>query len=52
MPKVHVTLFPDPIEVPEDEVEVLRAQGLLVEGAPVESPAKAVKAAARKDEQQ
>lgn len=41
MPKVHVTLFPDPIEVPDDEVEVLRAQGLLrADATPaVEQPA-------------
>lgn len=46
--KVRVTLFPDPIEVPADEVPVLRAQGLLVEEptAPVDPPAApAVKAA-------
>ena len=29
MPLVHTTLFENPIEVPEDEVEVLRNQGLL-----------------------
>lgn len=27
---VRVTLFADPIQVPADEVEVLRSQGLLV----------------------
>lgn len=49
MAKVHVTLFPDPIEVPDDEVEVLRCQGLLREDtAPVE-PA-AAKAATPKGE--
>lgn len=31
MPKVRVTILPEPIEVPDDEVAVLRAQGLLVE---------------------
>lgn len=31
MAQVHVTLFQDPIDVPADEVEVLRAQGLLRE---------------------
>lgn len=49
MPKVNVTLFPDPIEVPEDEIPVLRHQGLLVEDA---ASAKAVKPQLRKDEQQ
>jgi hypothetical protein len=29
--RVRVTMLPDPIEVPEDEIPVLRAQGLLVE---------------------
>lgn len=48
MPKVRVTLLPDPIEVPEDEVAVLRAQGLLVED---DAPAAPVKSAPRKDEQ-
>ncbi|WP_161790134.1 hypothetical protein [Streptacidiphilus carbonis] len=51
MPMVKVTLFQEPIEVPDDEVPVLRAQGLLVE-EPAETPAKAVKAQPRKDEQQ
>ncbi|MGW3196347.1 hypothetical protein ACWDBD_17510 [Streptomyces sp. NPDC001118] len=36
MPKVRVTMFEDPIEVPDDEVEVLRAQGLLKEDAAAE----------------
>ncbi|MFJ9771236.1 hypothetical protein ACIRVF_08325 [Kitasatospora sp. NPDC101157] len=31
MPLVRTTFFPDPVEVPDDEVQVLRAQGLLVE---------------------
>lgn len=31
MPQVRVTILPEPIEVPEDEIPVLRAQGLLVE---------------------
>lgn len=31
MPEVRVTMFENPIEVPEDEVEVLRVQGLLHE---------------------
>lgn len=46
MPKVHVTLFEDPIEVSDDEVEVLRHQGLLREEdtpkpAPQQAAAKA-----------
>jgi len=32
--KVRLTLFQDPIEVPADEVPVLRAQGLLAEPEP------------------
>jgi hypothetical protein len=39
MPTVRVTLFEDPIDVPEDEVAVLRSQGLLVEEAPPAPPA-------------
>jgi hypothetical protein len=39
MPTVHVTLFEDPIDVPEDEVPVLRSQGILVEDAPPAPPA-------------
>jgi hypothetical protein len=31
MPMVRVTLFPEPVDVPEDEIPVLRAQGLLIE---------------------
>lgn len=31
MPLVRTTFFPDPVEVPDDEVHVLRAQGLLIE---------------------
>lgn len=32
MPVVHVSMFPDkPIDVPDSEVAVLRAQGVLVE---------------------
>lgn len=39
MPLVRLTLFPDPVEVPDDEVPVLRAQGLLVEDtAPQPTP--------------
>lgn len=49
MPKVHVTLFPDPIEVPDDEVEVLRAQGLIREDTTSEPARVAVKAAPKKD---
>ncbi|NUQ95290.1 MAG: hypothetical protein HOY79_01565 [Streptomyces sp.] len=50
MPKVHVTMFEDPIEVPDDEVEVLRAQGLIHEEAapePAPQPA-AAKASPKK----
>jgi hypothetical protein len=50
MPMVKLTLFQDPVEVPEDEIPVLRAQGLIVD-EPAETPAKAVKAQTRKDEQ-
>lgn len=42
MQKVKVTMFPDPIEVPDDEVHVLRAQGILDEdhaADPVPEPA-------------
>lgn len=53
MPKVRVTLFEDPIEVPDDEVPVLRAQGLLREEPQPETqaapPAAAAKATPRKD---
>ncbi|MFE2407123.1 hypothetical protein ACFXDE_02130 [Kitasatospora sp. NPDC059408] len=31
MPLVRTTFFPDAVEVPDDEAQVLRAQGLLVE---------------------
>lgn len=53
MPKVRVTMFPDPIEVPDDEVEVLRSQGLLheesaAEPEPAAKPA-AAKAVSKKD---
>lgn len=34
MPKVRVTMLQEPIDVPEDEIPVLRAQGLLVEDEP------------------
>ena len=51
MPKVRVSMFPDPIEVPDDEVEVLRSQGLLKEEAPAEPAPRpaATKATAKKD---
>jgi hypothetical protein len=39
MPKVRVTMFEDPIEVDDDEVEVLRSQGLLHEEAATAEPA-------------
>lgn len=51
MPKVRVTMFEDPIEVPDDELEVLRAQGLLKEepaAEPAPRPA-AAKTTAKKD---
>lgn len=47
MATVRVSMLADPIEVPDDEVPVLRAQGLLIEPgheAP-ESTERAVKAA-------
>jgi hypothetical protein len=48
---VKLTLFQEPVEVPDDEVEVLRAQGLLTEVI-AEAPAKAAaKTTPRKDEQ-
>ncbi|MGA5820809.1 hypothetical protein ACPC54_23450 [Kitasatospora sp. NPDC094028] len=31
MPLVRTTFFSGPVEVPDDEIPVLRAQGLLVE---------------------
>jgi hypothetical protein len=34
VPLVQTTIFQDPIEVPDDEVETLRQQGLLVGEAP------------------
>lgn len=34
MPEVRVTMFQHPITVDDDEVEVLRHQGLLVEDKP------------------
>lgn len=37
---VHLTMFEDPIEVPADELPVLRAQGLVRDEVP-ESPAAA-----------
>lgn len=52
MPKVRVTLFEDPLEVPDDEVEVLRAQSLLREESPTEPaprPAAAKAATTKKD---
>lgn len=58
---VHVTMFEDPIEVLEDEVEVLRAQGLLreapqpapaaVEAAPAPAPAPALAKATPKSKE-
>lgn len=52
MPKVCVTFFEDPIEVPDDELDVLRHQGLLVEGeslANADKPAKSAASATRKE---
>ena len=34
MPQVKVTMFTDPIDVDDEEVEILRRQGLLVEDDP------------------
>jgi hypothetical protein len=52
MPQVHLTLFPDPIEVPDDEVEVLRAQGLIRDepAAPAAPPAVTKPTPAKKDD--
>lgn len=51
MPMVKLTLFQEPVEVPEDEIPVLRAQGLVID-EPAEAPAKGgAKVQARKDEQ-
>ena len=36
MPLVRVRMLPEPIDVPDDEVEVLRSQGLLVEDKPAD----------------
>ena len=54
MPLVHVTTFEDPIEVPDDEVPVLRAQGLLREDpTPAEVPSTArTKSTTKKDGEQ
>jgi hypothetical protein len=50
MPLVHVTTFEDPIEVPDDEVPVLRAQGLLREDpAPAAAPSAVAKPTPKKD---
>lgn len=38
---VQTTILPDPIEVPLDEVEVLRSQGLLVTTPPAPPPVEA-----------
>lgn len=38
---VRVRMFADPIQVPADEVEVLRSQGLLVPDEPDPAPAAA-----------
>lgn len=56
MAQVHLTMFEDPMDVPDDEVEVLRMQGLLREppqpaaesepAAPVPAPAAAAPASA------
>ena len=47
--KVRVTMFEHPIEVPDDEVEVLRAQGLLrEEDTPQPAPQQPAKAAPKK----
>lgn len=54
MPKVKLTLFQDPVEVPEDELPSLRQQGLVVEviaDASTDVTAKAAKTTPRKDEQ-
>ncbi|RPE39744.1 hypothetical protein EDD90_2761 [Streptomyces sp. Ag109_O5-1] len=45
MAQVHVTMFEDPIEVPDDEVEVLRVQGLIREAPAPATPAPAAVAA-------
>lgn len=49
MATVHLTMFEDPIEVPDDEVPVLYAQGLIrpeVAPTPAVTPASAVTLAA------
>lgn len=38
MPMVKLSIFQDPVEVPEDELPVLRAQGLLVEATSEAAP--------------
>ena len=38
MPEVRVTMFQHPITVDDDEVDTLRAQGLLVEDKPELAP--------------
>lgn len=50
MPKVKLTLFQDPIEVPEDEIPVLRAQGLVEDtAAPVAASEPATIKATKKE---
>ena len=49
MPKVQTTIFQNPIEVPDDEVAVLRAQGVLVEDPPDEPAGKPAAPAAKPD---
>lgn len=38
MPKVKVTMFEHEIDVPDDEIPILRQQGLLVEDSPPPAP--------------
>lgn len=52
MPKVRVTMFEDPIEVPDDEVEVLRVQGLLRDEPEPQAARPAAKSAPKKDGEQ
>lgn len=38
MPLVKLTIYPEPVEVPEDEIPALRSQGLIEDEAPELEP--------------
>lgn len=47
MAKVQLTLFTDPVEVPDDEVAILRGQGLVVDDSKPPAQSEQDKAIAR-----